>query len=163
MADGGTGEPGGYLLNNELTDFSFQPEDEAGNPIANRVEPGKRPRSSMSPTLVFDGESGELVASLGSPGGAAIIHYTAKTLIAMLDWGLDAQEALNLPHAITLGGPVFLEQGGYPAATLEALNSLGHEASERELVSGLQALQVTEDGSIFGGADPRREGVVLGD
>ncbi|MBS9404132.1 gamma-glutamyltransferase [Halomonas sp. TRM85114] len=163
MADGGTGEPGGYLLNNELTDFSFQPEDEAGNPIANRVEPGKRPRSSMSPTLVFDGDSGELVASLGSPGGAAIIHYTAKTLIAMLDWGLDAQESLNLPHAITLGGPVFLEQGGYPPATLEALNNLGHEVSERELVSGLQALQITEDGSIFGGADPRREGVVLGE
>ncbi|PMR69050.1 gamma-glutamyltransferase [Halomonas heilongjiangensis] len=162
LADGGTGLPGGYLLNNELTDFSFEPEDEAGTPIANRVEPRKRPRSSMSPTLVFDRDSGELVASLGSPGGAAIIHYTAKSLVAMLDWGLDAQQALNLPHAITLGGPAFLEEGRFPASTLEALNARGHDASERELVSGLQALQVTDEG-FFGGADPRREGVVRGD
>ncbi|MDI5934330.1 gamma-glutamyltransferase [Halomonas kalidii] len=162
MADGGTGLAGGYLLNNELTDFSFEPEDEQGNPIANRVEPRKRPRSSMSPTLVFDRDSGELVASLGSPGGAAIIHYTAKSLVAMLDWGLDAQEALDLPHAITLGGPAFLEEGRFPASTLEALNARGHAASERELVSGLQALQVTDEG-FFGGADPRREGVVMGD
>ncbi|MCH4563596.1 gamma-glutamyltransferase [Halomonas sp. EGI 63088] len=162
MADGGTGLPGGYLLNNELTDFSFTPEDERGTPIANRVEPRKRPRSSMSPTLVFERDGGELVASLGSPGGAAIIHYTAKALVAMLDWGLDAQQALDLPHAITLGGPVFLEAGRYPAATLEALNARGHDASERELVSGLQAIQRTEAG-FFGGADPRREGVVMGD
>ena len=162
LADGGTGLPGGYLLNNELTDFSFTPEDAKGNLIANRVEPGKRPRSSMSPTLVFDRESGDLVASLGSPGGAAIIHYTAKALVAMLDWGLDAQEALNLPHAITLGGPVYLEEGRFPAATLDALATRGHDVSERELVSGLQALRVTEDG-FFGGADPRREGVVMGE
>ena len=162
LADGGTGLAGGYLLNNELTDFSFAPNDAEGTAIANRVEPGKRPRSSMSPTLVFDRDSGELVASLGSPGGAAIIHYTAKALVAMLDWGLDAQEALNLPHAITLGGPAFLEEGRFPAATLEALDALGHEVSERELVSGLQALQVTEEG-FFGGADPRREGVVMGE
>ncbi|WP_340162978.1 gamma-glutamyltransferase [Billgrantia tianxiuensis] len=87
-----------------MTDFSFRPLDSDGSPIANRVEAGKRPRSSMSPTLVFDRDSGELVASLGSPGGAAIIHYTAKALVAMLDWGLDAQEALNLPHAITWAG-----------------------------------------------------------
>ncbi|WP_086509642.1 gamma-glutamyltransferase [Billgrantia desiderata] len=162
LADGGTGLPGGYLLNNELTDFSFRPLGADGTPIANRVEPGKRPRSSMSPTLVFDRETDELVASLGSPGGAAIIHYTAKALVAMLDWGLDAQEALNLPHAITLGGPAYLEEGRFPAEVLEALNELGHEASERELVSGLQAIQRTEDG-YFGGADPRREGVVMGD
>jgi gamma-glutamyltranspeptidase/glutathione hydrolase len=162
LADGGTGLAGGYLLNNELTDFSFRPLGADGTPIANRVEPGKRPRSSMSPTLVFDRETDELVASLGSPGGAAIIHYTAKALVAMLEWGLDAQEALNLPHAITLGGPAYLEEGRFPAEVLEALNELGHEASERELVSGLQAIQRTEDG-YFGGADPRREGVVLGD
>ncbi|MBF8224335.1 gamma-glutamyltransferase family protein [Halomonas sp. 328] len=162
LADGGTGLAGGYLLNNELTDFSFTPSDAAGTPIANRVEPGKRPRSSMSPTLVFDAESGELVASLGSPGGAAIIHYTAKALVAMLDWSLDAQQALNLPHAITLGGPAFLEEGRFPEATLEGLAERGHEVSERELVSGLQAIQVTETG-FFGGADPRREGIVMGD
>jgi gamma-glutamyltranspeptidase / glutathione hydrolase len=162
LADGGTGLAGGYLLNNELTDFSFRPLDADGSPIANRVEPGKRPRSSMSPTLVFDRESDELVASLGSPGGAAIIHYTAKALVAMFDWGLDAQEALNLPHAITLGGPAFLEEGRFPAEVLDALNELGHEVSERELVSGLQAIQRTDEG-LFGGADPRREGVVMGD
>lgn len=162
MADGGTGLAGGYLLNNELTDFSFAPTDAAGVPIANRVEPGKRPRSSMSPTLVFDGESGDLVASLGSPGGAAIIHYTAKALVAMLDWGLDAQRALDLPHAITLGGPAYLEEGRFPAATREGLAERGHEVQERELVSGLQAIQVTETG-FFGGADPRREGIVMGD
>ncbi|SDL71509.1 gamma-glutamyltranspeptidase / glutathione hydrolase [Franzmannia pantelleriensis] len=162
MADGGTGLPGGYLLNNELTDFSFTPEDADGNPIANRVEARKRPRSSMSPTLVFDRDSDALVASLGSPGGAAIIHYTAKALVAMLDWGLDAQQALNLPHAITLGGPVFLEENAFPPAVLEALNQRGHDASERELVSGLQALQVVDDG-FYGGADPRREGVVMGE
>ncbi len=162
LADGGTGLAGGYLLNNELTDFSFRPLDADGTPIANRVEPGKRPRSSMSPTLVFDRESDELVASLGSPGGAAIIHYTAKTLVAMLDWGLNAQEALNLPHAITLGGPAYVEEGRFPAALIEALNARGHEVSERELTSGLQAIQRTEEG-FFGGADPRREGVVMGD
>lgn len=162
MADGGTGLPGGYLLNNELTDFSFTPEIE-GEPVANRVEPGKRPRSSMSPTLVFDRESGELVASLGSPGGAAIIHYTARTLIAMRDWGMSAQEALNLPHAITTGGDVYLEEGRFPEATKHALENYGHTVSERELTSGLQAIRKLEDGTLFGGADPRREGVVMGD
>ncbi len=162
LADGGTGLAGGYLLNNELTDFSFRPRDEAGVPIANRVEGGKRPRSSMSPTLVFDAGSGELLASLGSPGGAAIIHYTARALWAMFDWGLDAQRALDLPHAITLGGPVFMEEGRWPEATLEALRARGHEVSERELTSGLQAIRRTADG-WFGGADPRREGVVMGE
>ncbi len=161
LADGGTGLPGGYLLNNELTDFSFRPQTAEGLAIANRVEPGKRPRSSMSPTLVFDRDSGALVASLGSPGGAAIIHYVARTLIALFDWGLDAQQALELPHAITLGGTVFVEQGGFPEATLSALSELGHEVQERELTSGLQAIQRTADGWL-GGADPRREGVVMG-
>ena len=162
MADGGTDLPGGYLLNNELTDFSFVPEVD-GEPVANRVEPGKRPRSSMSPTLVFDRETGELVASLGSPGGAAIIHYTARTLVAMRDWGMNAQEALNLPHAITTGGDVYLEEGRFPDATKQALEAYGHTISERELTSGLQAIRRLEDGTLFGGADPRREGVVMGD
>ncbi|HSH57625.1 MAG TPA: gamma-glutamyltransferase [Halomonas sp.] len=165
LSDGGSGMPGGFLLNNELTDFSFASTDGEGTPIANRVEPGKRPRSSMSPTLVFerDGDKrGELVASLGSPGGAAIIHYTARSLVAMLDWGLDAQQALDLPHAITLGGTVYLEAGRYPAAIQQALRERGHTVEERELTSGLQAIQRTEKG-FFGGADPRREGVVMGD
>ncbi|MEQ6917622.1 gamma-glutamyltransferase [Halomonas aquatica] len=162
LSDGGTGMPGGFLLNNELTDFSFTPSDDNGTPIANRVEPGKRPRSSMSPTLVFDRNSDQLVASLGSPGGAAIIHYTARSLVAMFDWGLDAQRALDLPHAITLGGTVYLEAGRFPPATLEALRARGHEVEERELTSGLQAIQRTEEG-LFGGADPRREGIVMGE
>ncbi|MBZ5488230.1 gamma-glutamyltransferase [Halomonas aquamarina] len=162
MADGGTGLPGGYMLNNELTDFSFTPEID-GVPVANRVEPGKRPRSSMSPTLVFDQDTGELIASLGSPGGAAIIHYTARTLVAMRDWGMSAQEALNLPHAITTGGDVYLEEGRFPEAIKEALEAYGHTVSERELTSGLQAIRVLEDGTLFGGADPRREGVVMGE
>lgn len=162
LSDGGTGLAGGFLLNNELTDFSFAPEVD-GEPVANRVEPGKRPRSSMSPTLVFDQESGELVASLGSPGGAAIIHYTARTLVALRDWGLSAQEALNLPHAITLGGDVYVEEGRFPEATMDALRERGHTVSERELTSGLQAIMRLNDGSLFGGADPRREGVVMGD
>lgn len=162
LADGGTDLPGGYLLNNELTDFSFTPEID-GQPVANRVEPGKRPRSSMSPTLVFDQETGALVASLGSPGGAAIIHYTARTLAAMRDWGLNAQEALSLPHAITLGGDVYLEEGRFPESTIESLRERGHNVSERELTSGLQAIRLLEDGTLFGGADPRREGVVMGD
>lgn len=162
MSDGGTGLAGGFLLNNELTDFSFVPEID-GEPVANRVEPGKRPRSSMSPTLVFDQDTGELVASLGSPGGAAIIHYTARTLVALRDWGLSAQEALNLPHAITLGGDVYVEEGRFPEATIESLRERGHTVSERELTSGLQAIRRLNDGSLFGGADPRREGVVMGD
>jgi gamma-glutamyltranspeptidase/glutathione hydrolase len=162
LSDGGTGLAGGFLLNNELTDFSFVPEVD-GEPVANRVEPGKRPRSSMSPTLVFDQESGEFVASLGSPGGAAIIHYTARTLVALRDWGLSAQEALNLPHAITLGGDVYVEEGRFPEATMDALRERGHTVSERELTSGLQAIMRLNDGTLFGGADPRREGVVMGD
>lgn len=162
LSDGGTGLPGGFLLNNELTDFSFEPEID-GEPVANRVEPGKRPRSSMSPTLVFDQETGELVASLGSPGGAAIIHYTARTLVALRDWGLSAQEALNLPHAITLGGDVFVEEGRFAEETIDSLRERGHTVSERELTSGLQAIMRLNDGTLFGGADPRREGVVMGE
>jgi len=162
MSDGGTDLAGGFMLNNELTDFAFQPEEE-GEPVANRVEPGKRPRSSMSPTLIFDRDSGELVGSLGSPGGAAIIHYTARTLLALRDWGMNAQTALNLPHAVTLGDEVWVEEDRFPQATIEALRERGHEISERALTSGLQAIMRDEDGGLFGGADPRREGVVMGD
>ncbi|MDR5898787.1 gamma-glutamyltransferase [Halomonas vilamensis] len=162
LADGGTGLAGGYLLNNQLTDFSFVPEVD-GKPVANRVEAGKRPRSSMSPTLIFERESGELMGSLGSPGGAAIIHYTARTLVALRDWGLNAQEALDLPHAITLGDHVFVEAGRFPEETLDALEDYGHKITLRELTSGLQVIMRQDDGALFGGADPRREGVVMGD
>ena len=161
MSNGGTGLAGGFHLNNELTDFSLSPRDEEGRLIANRVEPGKRPRSSMSPTLVFDGESGDFVASLGSPGGAAIIHYTAKALLGMLAWELNAQDAIDLPNFTNFNGPSVLEIGGFPQQLLDALRARGHEVREGDLTSGLQAIQRLEEG-LFGGADPRREGVVLG-
>jgi gamma-glutamyltranspeptidase/glutathione hydrolase len=165
MADGGTGRPGGYLLNNQLTDFSLAPADAQGRPIANRVQPGKRPRSSMSPTLVFEGSAGDerLVMSLGSPGGTAIIHYTAKALIGSLQWGLDAQRAIDLPNFGSFNGPVTtLERGRFAPATAAALRARGHTVNEIDMTSGLQALQRTSAG-WHGGADPRREGVVAGE
>lgn len=154
--------PGGFLLNNELTDFSFAPADAQGRPIANRVEPGKRPRSSMSPTLVFDKATGQLLMSGGSPGGALIIHYTAKMLTGTLHWGLNAQQAINLPNFGSLNGPTLLEAKRFPASTVDALKARGHEVREMDMTSGLQAIERTPTG-WFGGADPRREGVVMGD
>lgn len=161
MSDGGTGLVGGFHLNNELTDFSLAPRDAQGLLVANRVQPGKQPRSSMAPTLVFNGDTGELVASVGSPGGAAIIHYTARTLVAMLGWGLNAQEAIDLPNFANYNGPTVLEAGRFPTGLVEALRGMGHEVREADLTSGLQAIQRTPTG-WFGGADPRREGVVMG-
>ena len=154
--------PGGFLLNNELTDFSFVPADAQGRPIANRVEPGKRPRSSMAPTLVFDKTTGQLLISGGSPGGALIIHYTAKLLTGTLHWGLNAQQAVSLPNFGSLNGPTLLEAKRFPPSTLDALKAQGHEVREMDMSSGLQAIERTPQG-WFGGADPRREGVVLGD
>ena len=162
MVNRGKGLTGGFLLNNELTDFNFAPTDDAGLPVANRIEPGKRPRSSMAPTLVFDKATGQLLMSAGSPGGAVIIHYTAKTLYGVLNWGLNAQEAISLPNFGTLGGPVFLETGHFAPATAQALRARGHKVYEVELPSGIQAIARTPKG-LFGGADPRREGIVLGD
>ena len=154
--------PGGFLLNNQLTDFSFAPADAQGRAVANRVEPGKRPRSSMSPTLVFDKTSGQLVMSGGSPGGALIIHYTAKLLAGTLHGGLNVQQAISLPNFGSLGGPTLLEKGRFAPAVAEALKARGHEVREMDMTSGLQAIERTGKG-WFGGADPRREGVVLGD
>lgn len=156
------GKSGGFLLNNELTDFSFSPTDGEGRPVANRVQPGKRPRSSMSPTLVFDPATGQLAASLGSPGGAIIIHFTAKTLWGTLAWGLDAQKAIDLPNFGSTGGPTLLEEGRFPQATVDALRARGAEVREQAMTSGLQAITRSPSG-WFGGADPRREGVVMGD
>ncbi len=153
---------GGFLLNNELTDFSFAPADAQGLPIANRVQPGKRPRSSMAPTLVFDKATGQLVGSLGSPGGALIIHFTAKTLYGVLNWGLNAQQAINLPNFGSNNGPTLLEDKRFPGPTVEALRGRGAEVREQALTSGLQAI-TRVPGGWFGGADPRREGVVMGD
>ena len=160
----------GFLLNNELTDFSFAPTGADGQPIANRVQPGKRPRSSMAPTLVFeknaDGSRGPLLMSGGSPGGALIIHYTAKTLHGVLNWGLTPQQAINLPNFGSSNGPSLLEEKKFPPATVEALRTRGAEVREMNMTSGLQAItraNVHGKPMWLGGADPRREGVVLGD
>ena len=152
----------GFMLNNELTDFSFTPTDAQGRPVANRVEPGKRPRSSMAPTLVFDRTTGKLLMSAGSPGGALIIHFTAKTLYGALNWQLDAQRAIDLPNFGSVGGPMLLEAGRFPASTVEALKARGQDVRETEMTSGLQAIQRRGSG-WYGGADPRREGVVMGE
>ncbi|WP_341914688.1 gamma-glutamyltransferase family protein [Polaromonas sp. YR568] len=156
----------GFLLNNELTDFSFAPTDAEGKPVANRVQPGKRPRSSMAPTLVFDKATGQLVMSGGSPGGALIIHYTAKTLYGVLNWGQMPQQAINLPNFGSLNGPTLLEEKRFAPATVEALKARGHEVREMPMTSGLQAIargQAHGKPLWLGGADPRREGVVMGD
>lgn len=156
----------GFLLNNELTDFSFAPADAQGRPIANRVQPGKRPRSSMAPTLVFDKATNQLVMTGGSPGGALIIHYTAKTLYGVLNWGLTPQQAIDLPNFGSLNGPTLLEKERFPAATAQALQARGHEVREMDMTSGLQAITIGNvhgKPMLLGGADPRREGVVMGD
>ena len=156
----------GFLLNNELTDFSFAPADAEGRPIANRVQAGKRPRSSMAPTLVFDKATNQLVMTGGSPGGALIIHFTAKTLYGVLNWGMTPQQAINLPNFASLNGPSILEEKRFPPATVEALRARGAEVREQAMTSGLQAITLgnAHGTPVFlGGADPRREGIVMGD
>ena len=156
----------GFLLNNELTDFSFAPADAQGRPVANRVQPGKRPRSSMAPTLVFDQATNELVMSAGSPGGALIIHFTAKTLYGVFNWGMTPQQAINLPNFASLNGPSILEEKRFPPATVEALRARGAEVREQAMTSGLQAITLGNAHGQpvwLGGADPRREGIVMGD
>jgi gamma-glutamyltranspeptidase/glutathione hydrolase len=150
----------GFLLNNQLTDFAFQPERD-GQPVANRVEAGKRPRSSMAPTMVFD-ERGRLVLVTGSPGGSSIIAYVAKTLIAVLDWNLDPQAAADLPNFANRNGATELEQGSTLERIAPALQAMGHEVEFVEMTSGLAVVAVTPRG-LLGGADRRREGVAVGD
>ena len=156
----------GFLLNNQMTDFSFIPE-ENGQKVANRVEPGKRPRSSMAPTLIFDRNTGEFVATVGSPGGSQIIEYVAKTTIGLLDWNLDAQSAINLPNFGSRNGSTELEQGQFSPALIQALKDKGHTVSEIDMTSGTQAIVRVKDAqgkaTLTGGADPRREGEALGD
>lgn len=171
----------GFLLNNQLTDFSFTATDAAGKPIANRVEPGKRPRSSMAPTLVFNAGTGDLEAAIGSPGGSAIIQYTAKSLIGMIDWKLNVQQAINLPNfGAQTNATTSLEKGSLidTAAIRDGLKARGHTVAQTDsFTSGLHGVVFNgwrDDGSAgllarnpgagtyAGGADPRREGIALG-
>ena len=156
----------GFLLNNQLTDFSFVPGN-ADTPVANRVEPGKRPRSSMAPTLVFERQSGDLVAVLGSPGGSQIIGYVTKTLVGILDWDLDIQQAIALPNVGSRNGPTEVEKGRVSASLIDGLKARGHDVRDIDMTSGLQGIVRVRaaDGTArwSGGADPRREGVALGD
>ncbi len=151
---------GGFLLNNQLTDFSYRAAAD-GRTVANSVDGGKRPRSSMSPVIVFNKDN-EVVAVSGSPGGMAIVPLVAKTLIAMIDWNLTPQEATNLPNVLMFGSTVFLEQGTEIERHKETLTALGHRVRVGNFPSGVHALAI-RDNMIYGGADPRREGTVLGE
>ena len=150
----------GFLLNNQLTDFSFVAEQD-GKPVANRIEPGKRPRSAMESTMVFD-RDGKLVLALGSAGGSAIINHVVKALVAALDWHMDLQQAIDLPNFGSRNGPTELEQGTAATNWAEALRALGHEVRVIDMTSGLHGVQRTRNG-WSGGADPRREGTAMGD
>ena len=148
----------GFLLNNEMTDFSFRTHND-GVPIANRIEPGKRPRSSMAPTIVM--QDGEPSLVIGSPGGSRIIGYVAQTIIAHLDWEMDIQQAISMPHLVNRFGTYDVEEGTTAADFAEPLTALGFEVNARDLNSGLHAISVGD--TLAGGADPRREGIALGE
>ncbi len=150
----------GFLLNNQMTDFSFLPNKD-GVPVVNRIAAGKRPRSSMAPTLVLDGQ-GRMVMAVGSPGGPWIIGYVAKTIVAVLDWKLNIQEAINLANFSNHNGVTELERNTPLVALRTPLAKLGHKIWIRPLISGLHGIVVTGEG-LAGGADPRRQGVALGD
>lgn len=152
----------GFFLNNQLTDFSFSAFDADGQPIANAPAPLKKPRSSMSPTLVF--EDGRFRLALGSPGGNAIIAYVSKAIIGMLDWGLSPQQAIELPNVVARGDVVAAEAGRFDPALASALQAMGHRFAGGRgggEGSGLHAILATPDGRLVGGADSRREGVAL--
>lgn len=153
----------GFLLNNQLTDFSFTPERD-GALVANRVEAGKRPRSSMAPTIVLD-PNGRLRLVIGSPGGSRIICYVASAIVGVIDWGLDAQAAVDLPHRCNRGGATDIEKGTALEGLSDALTKRGHAVKVRDMNSGLHAITATHGGSgprLAGGADPRREGRAIG-
>ena len=150
--------PGGFLLNNELTDFSFATHED-GVPIANRVEPGKRPRSSMAPTIVM--RDGAPVLVVGSPGGSQIIGYVTKAIVAHMDWGMDVQAAVALPNLVNRFGTFEIEAGTAAEDLTEGLTDLGYEVEVKDLTSGLHAIAI--GATLTGGADPRREGVAIGE
>jgi gamma-glutamyltranspeptidase/glutathione hydrolase len=151
----------GFLLNNQLTDFSFEPKDAEGRPVANRVEPGKRPRSAMDPTMVFAANGG-LRFVLGSPGGPLIIPFNVKTIIALIDWGLDPAQAAALVNIAGLETVLLLEPGTEWNALAASLDAMGHAVRRVPMTSGEHIIAVTPHG-LEGGADPRRDGVALGD
>ncbi|WP_395019766.1 gamma-glutamyltransferase [Dongia sp.] len=151
----------GFILNNQLTDFSFRPSID-GRPVANRVAAGKRPRSSMAPVIVFDRATGAPVYALGSPGGANIIDYVAEALVALLDWNLSPAEAAALPHVINRNGPTLLEEGRGLESLGAALTAMGDTVKFQPIDSGLNIVALGENGMV-GASDPRREGVALGD
>jgi len=157
---GSTRIAGGMFLNNQLTDFSFRETDGSGNKIANRVQAGKRPRSSMSPTIVLD-KDGEFLMATGSPGGNSIIAYTAKTLVGVLNWNLTAQQAVDLPNMVARGNKVRIEKDRASPALIQGLRDFGYEVKESAGEnSGLSVVVRLPDGRLQGGVDPRREGVI---
>jgi gamma-glutamyltranspeptidase/glutathione hydrolase len=166
----------GFILNNQLTDFSAEPADPDGVQIANRVQPGKRPRSSMSPTLMFEagqgGARGPLYAVLGSPGGSVIIQFVVKTIVGITDWGLDPQQAVSAVDFGAANTPKTNVGGEHPIIDttdngdhdplVQGLRKLGHDVNLADQSSGLSAIVRDQPGWV-GGADPRREGLVMGD
>lgn len=165
----------GFILNNQLTDFSAEPAGPDGVPVANRVEPGKRPRSTMAPTLVFEktgAERGPLVATLGSPGGAVIIQFVVKTVVGIVDWGMDPQQAVGMVDFGAANSPKTNVGGEHPNIDtadngeadplVQGLRKLGHQVDLADQSSGLSAI-VRGNPGWTGGADPRREGLVMGD
>jgi gamma-glutamyltranspeptidase/glutathione hydrolase len=155
----------GFLLNNQLTDFSYASRDQDG-PIANRVQGGKRPRSTMTPTMVFEQQGGKLLLLTGSPGGGFIINYVAKMLIGVLDWNMDLQQAIGLANFGSRNGPTELERGRVSERLVSSLKEKGHQVRLDEQTSGLQAImRIRRDGQElwYGGADPRREGIARGE
>jgi len=167
----------GIMPNNQLTDFSASPVDADGNPLANRVAPGKRPRSTMAPTLVFRGSApGDFLMATGSPGGGTIIQYVVKTVVGALDWGLDAQQATSLVDFGAANSATTNVGGEHPAINtandgnndplITGLRALGHTVNTGAQSSGISTImRVSRDRSLVltGGADPRREGIALGD
>lgn len=151
---------GGFLLNNQLTDFSFTPSDARHHLVANRIQPGKRPRSSMSPTIVFN-QQGDLRLLVGSPGGSRIIDYTARTILYHLAKQMPIAEAIAAGNIAAIGRNLEIEPGTLTMKQIARLKAMGHSVVERDLNSGIHAIALIKD-TLYGGADPRREGNVAG-
>ena len=149
----------GFMLNNQLTDFSLAPEID-GKKVANRLEPLKQPRSSMTPTFVFD-EKNHLIMAIGSPGGPRIIQYVLKAIVGHLDWGLNVQDAISLPNHVVLNDRVELEDRTSLVKLKKPLEHLGHKVVVVDITSGLHGITM-ENGKFEGGADPRRSGAAVG-